>query len=145
MWAYVITVLIVIALSAALVAGLWKVSKWLLIPIQCILFAVLLWICIKTFYDSDIFHSLHKSVKESGIAELEKETISTAAREAEKTFTPSKTESQDTVAETPDNVELPDAEVPPAATVSPAEPETAPPPAETEEQEEEPFDILDYM
>jgi len=81
---YIITILIVISLSVSLITGAWRVSRYLVIPMQVVLFIILIGVCIKVFFKSENFDSLHKGVKESGVAELQQKVLKTTVSEAQK-------------------------------------------------------------
>ena len=50
---YIITILIIIAISGALLTGMWKVSRYLVLPIQIVLFLILIGVCVKAFFKSE--------------------------------------------------------------------------------------------
>lgn len=72
----IIFALVIIALIAGVFYWLWKLSKWLVIPIQIILFITLVFIVFKVFVNKENAEKLHKELKNSGIVEVEKKIIS---------------------------------------------------------------------
>ena len=63
---------------------MWKLSKWLLIPIQIILFALLVTVVVKVFVTKDNADRLNAELEKSGIAEVEKAAVTGAVNALKK-------------------------------------------------------------
>ena len=85
----IIFALVVIALIAGVFYWLWKLSKWLVIPIQIILFITLVVIVIKVFVNKENAEKLHKEITNSGIVEVENRVIKETTNSFKKVLTTS--------------------------------------------------------
>ena len=74
----IIFALVIIFLMAGAFFWMWKLSKWLVIPIQIILFALLITVIIKVFISKDNAERLNNELAKTGIAEVEKRAVSGA-------------------------------------------------------------------
>ena len=74
----IIFALMIIFLMAGAFFWMWKLSKWLVIPIQIILFILLMVVVVKVFVNKDNAARLHSELEKSGIAEVEKKSVSNA-------------------------------------------------------------------
>ena len=81
---YIITILIIVAISGSLISGIWKVSHYLVYPIQIILFLILIGVCVKAFFKWENAENLHKEVEKSGVAEVQQKILETGISEARK-------------------------------------------------------------
>ena len=72
----IIFALVIIFLIAGAFFWMWKLSKWLVIPIQIILFVLLIIVVIKVFVTKDNAERLNQELNKSGIAEIEQKIIS---------------------------------------------------------------------
>ena len=90
---YIITILILVAISGSLISGVWKVSRYLVYPMQIIIFLLLIGVCVKAFFKWENIESLHKGVEESGVVEIQQKVLKTSMSEA-KNMATSKTEEQ---------------------------------------------------
>lgn len=69
MISYIITGIVLLAVFCALIAGMWKASKYLVIPTQILIFIALIFIVIKVFFTSDNVRAFNREIKKSGIVE----------------------------------------------------------------------------
>ena len=76
----IVFALVIIFLMAGAFFWMWKLSKWLVIPIQIILFVLLITVVIKVFVNKDNAERLNNELAKSGIAEVEKRAVSGAVR-----------------------------------------------------------------
>ena len=74
----IILALVIIFLMAGAFFWMWKLSKWLIIPIQIILFALLVSVVIKVFVTKDNAERLNQELEKSGISEIEQKVVSGA-------------------------------------------------------------------
>lgn len=75
----IIGILVIIFLMAGVCWGMWKLSKWLVIPIQIVLFILLVTMIFRIFATSDNAKLINDEVEKSGIVKFEKQTFSNAA------------------------------------------------------------------
>ena len=73
---YIIYALIVLFLIAGVFWAMWKLSNLLLLPIQIILFAILVFLVFKVFFTKENAEILHKELEKSGVVQVEKRAIS---------------------------------------------------------------------
>ena len=71
----IIFIVMIVVLMVSACIGMWKLSKWLVIPIQIILFVLLISVVIKVFVNKENAEKLNEEIKKSGIAEVEKKVI----------------------------------------------------------------------
>lgn len=74
----IILVLVIIFLIAGAFFWMWKLSKWLVIPIQIILFVLLISVVVKVFVNKDNAKRLGNELTNTRIAEEGKKTVSGA-------------------------------------------------------------------
>ena len=74
----IILSLVIIFLLAGSFFWMWKLSKWLIIPIQIILFILLATVVIKVFVTKENADKLNKELEKSGIVEVEKRAVTGA-------------------------------------------------------------------
>ena len=82
----IIFALLIIFLMAGAFFWMWKLSKWLVIPIQIILFALLIVVVVKVFATKENADRLHDELEKSGIAEVEKQAVSGAVNALKKNY-----------------------------------------------------------
>lgn len=80
----IIFALVIIFLMAGAFFWMWKLSRWLLIPIQIILFILLVTVVVKVFVTKDNAERLNAELEKSGIAEVESAAISGAVNALKK-------------------------------------------------------------
>ena len=71
----IIFALIIIFLMAGAFFWMWKLSKWLVIPIQIILFSLLMIVIFKVFVTRDNAEKLNSELEKSGIAKVEEAAV----------------------------------------------------------------------
>ena len=81
----IIFAVMIIFLMVAVFIGMWKLGKWMVIPIQIILFALLIFVVFKVFATRENAEKLHAELEKSGIAEVEKGAVSGAINALKKT------------------------------------------------------------
>ena len=74
----IIFIVVIVVLMACACIGMWKLSKWLVIPIQIILFVLLISVVIKVFVNKENAQKLNEELKKSGVAEVEQGAVSGA-------------------------------------------------------------------
>lgn len=75
----IIVVLVIIFLMVGVCWSMWKLSKWLVIPIQIVLFILLLIAVVRIVFTPDNAERIKEAVRQSGVVELEQKSISGAA------------------------------------------------------------------
>ena len=74
----IIFIVVIVVLMACACIGMWKLSKWMVIPIQIILFVLLISVVVRVFMNKENAQKLNEELKKSGIAEVEKKAVSGA-------------------------------------------------------------------
>ena len=74
----IVLVSVIVFLMAGVFWGMWKLSKWLLIPIQIILFLLLVFTVVRIFMTKENAEKLNAELKNSGIIELESKAVNQA-------------------------------------------------------------------
>lgn len=76
---YIIFVLVIIFLMAGSFFWMWKLSKYLVIPIQIALFILLIIVVVKVFATRENADKLKGEIEQSGIAKLESSMVSASS------------------------------------------------------------------
>ena len=97
----IIFAVMIIFLMVAVFIGMWKLGKWMVIPIQIILFALLIFVVFKVFATRENAEKLHAELEKSGIAEVEKGAVSGAINALKKTKEKNNPPAADTEKEAP--------------------------------------------
>ena len=133
----IVLVSVIVFLTAGVFWGMWKLSKWLMIPIQIILVLLLVCIVVRIFMTKENAERLNAELKNSGIIELESKAVNQACG-ALSTNLKGKTEEK-----TPHTQAADSRPAPPAVKKQEDNKKVSPAPAAKQEKEEENFaDLL---
>ena len=77
----IITALVIIMLAAGAFSFMWKLSRWLVIPMQILLFIILLTVVIKVFCTKENIEKLHTEISGSAVPAIEEKVMDTAMNE----------------------------------------------------------------
>lgn len=69
---YIVTGIVLVAVLAALISGMWKASKYLVIPTQILIFLALIFIVVKVFFNWNNVKTLNSEIEKSGIVDSQK-------------------------------------------------------------------------
>ena len=90
----IIFILVIVFLIAGAFFWMWKLSKWLVIPIQIILFILLISVVVKVFVNKDNVQKLNEELKKSGVAEVEEKAVTGAVDALNKRYNNGNTTTQ---------------------------------------------------
>ena len=112
MASYIIFASVIVFLMAGTFFWMWKLSRYLVIPIQVTLFILLIIVVVKVFVNKDNAAKLNKEISQSGIPELETKVVSASME------TLKNTARKDNSVQPPASSSAPEKKTVPAKTVS---------------------------
>lgn len=74
-----LVVLVIVMLVSGVLFYMWKLSKWLVLPIQLILFSLLIIVVFRVFVNQKNIENLHDEIANAGISDLETQVMDLAA------------------------------------------------------------------